>query len=168
MCDLPSLDSKSTFEDSIPTESLFLISSSDPWYGDFLIYLLTHTFYSNTSRSEKRRICCQPEITSSSVIPFIVVVLIRSYEGASHLRMPRKSLMNATRGHVVEIYLIIMLPSRKFYVLVTSCLPSFATASSLFRSVMHARYMILNPVLRPLHCIPLLLVILLRNVVSTL
>ena len=37
-------------------ESLFLISSSDPWYGDIIIYLQTQSYRSNTSRSEQRRI----------------------------------------------------------------------------------------------------------------
>ena len=37
-------------------ETLFLISSSDPWYGDILVYLQTQTFRPNTSRSEQRRI----------------------------------------------------------------------------------------------------------------
>eukprot|EP00253_Pinus_taeda_P032963 PITA_32963 len=36
-------------------ESLFLISSSDRWYGDIIIYLQTQTYRSNTSRSEQRR-----------------------------------------------------------------------------------------------------------------
>lgn len=39
MCDLPSLEAESTYEDSIPDKSLFLISSPNPWYGDFMIYL---------------------------------------------------------------------------------------------------------------------------------
>ena len=37
-------------------ENLFLISSSNPWYGDIIIYLQTQTYRSNTSRSEQRRI----------------------------------------------------------------------------------------------------------------
>ena len=36
---------------SILDESLFLISSRDPWYGDILIYLQTQAFRSDTSRS---------------------------------------------------------------------------------------------------------------------
>lgn len=36
-------------------ESLFLISSSDPWYGDIIIYLQTQTYRSNTSHLEQRR-----------------------------------------------------------------------------------------------------------------
>eukprot|EP00253_Pinus_taeda_P028033 PITA_28033 len=37
-------------------ETLFLISSRNPWYGDTLIYLQTQTFRPNTSCSEHRRI----------------------------------------------------------------------------------------------------------------
>jgi hypothetical protein len=41
---------------SIVDESLFLISSSNPWYGDIIIYLQTQTYRPNTSRSEQKRI----------------------------------------------------------------------------------------------------------------
>ena len=37
-------------------ESLFLIGSSDPWYGDFIIYLQTQTFQPNTSHFDQRHI----------------------------------------------------------------------------------------------------------------
>jgi hypothetical protein len=37
-------------------ESLFLISSSNPWYGDIIIYLQTQKYRPNTSRSEQKRI----------------------------------------------------------------------------------------------------------------
>ena len=33
-----------------------MIGSSDPWYGDFIIYLKTQNFWPNTSRSDQRRI----------------------------------------------------------------------------------------------------------------
>ena len=35
--DLPSDSVATTSEPSFPNESLFLIGSSDPWYGDFII-----------------------------------------------------------------------------------------------------------------------------------
>eukprot|EP00253_Pinus_taeda_P023892 PITA_23892 len=35
-------------------EYLFMISSSDPWYGDIIIYLQTQTYRPNTSRSEQQ------------------------------------------------------------------------------------------------------------------
>ena len=56
LCDLPSIAIDSTMEPSILDESMFLISSSSPWYGDTLIYLQTQTFWSNTSHSQQRRI----------------------------------------------------------------------------------------------------------------
>jgi hypothetical protein len=37
-------------------ESLFLISVSDEWYGDIIVYLQTQKFRPNTSRSEQKRI----------------------------------------------------------------------------------------------------------------
>lgn len=54
--DLPSSSNDLTSEASIMDEYLFLISSSDPWYGDILVYLQTQAFRPNTSRSEQRRI----------------------------------------------------------------------------------------------------------------
>ena len=41
MCDLPCAVMESEPSDSFPDEFLFLISTTDPWYGDFLIYLQT-------------------------------------------------------------------------------------------------------------------------------
>ena len=41
MCDLPCASTKSDPSDSFPDEFLFLISTTDPWYGYFLIYLQT-------------------------------------------------------------------------------------------------------------------------------
>ena len=41
ICDLPcTTDTKEPF-DSLPDESLFLISTTDPWYGDKILYLQT-------------------------------------------------------------------------------------------------------------------------------
>ena len=56
LCDLPYDSNPTTSEPSIPDESLFLIESSDPWYGDFIIYLQTQTFRPNTSRSDQQHI----------------------------------------------------------------------------------------------------------------
>ena len=39
ICDLPCATTKSEPSDSFPDEFLFLISTTDPWYGDLLIYL---------------------------------------------------------------------------------------------------------------------------------
>lgn len=39
ICDLPSFETESTFDHYTPDESLFLIDSFDPPYGDIIIYL---------------------------------------------------------------------------------------------------------------------------------
>eukprot|EP00253_Pinus_taeda_P036332 PITA_36332 len=56
LCDLPSSSNDATSEEAIVDENLFLISSSNLWYGDIIIYLQTQTYRSNTSRSKQRRI----------------------------------------------------------------------------------------------------------------
>eukprot|EP00253_Pinus_taeda_P016312 PITA_16312 len=61
LCDLPSSSNDPTSNTRIVDESLFLIFSSGPWYGDIIIYLQTQTYRSNTSRSEKRRTRYQPK-----------------------------------------------------------------------------------------------------------
>ena len=43
MCDFPRIDTETMAEQSIADESLFLISTIDPWYGDIIAYL--HTQY---------------------------------------------------------------------------------------------------------------------------
>ena len=39
MCDLPCATTESKPSNSFPDEFMFLISTTDPWYGDLLIYL---------------------------------------------------------------------------------------------------------------------------------
>jgi hypothetical protein len=56
ICALPSADENNEPRDPLPDESLFLISTSDPWYGDILLYLQTQRFQPNISREERRRI----------------------------------------------------------------------------------------------------------------
>lgn len=53
LCDLPSSSNDETSEESIVDESLFLISTSNEWYGDIIIYLQTQKFRPNTSHSNK-------------------------------------------------------------------------------------------------------------------
>ncbi len=53
LCDLPSSFNDLTSKTSIVDETLFLISSSDSWYRDILVYLQTQTFRPNTSCSEQ-------------------------------------------------------------------------------------------------------------------
>ena len=51
MCDLPRTDTKTVVEEPIVDESLFLISTLDPWYGDIIVYLQTQSFRPEISRS---------------------------------------------------------------------------------------------------------------------
>jgi len=44
ICNLPHTDDNTNPNDSLPDESLFLISTSNPWYGDILLYLQTQRF----------------------------------------------------------------------------------------------------------------------------
>ena len=44
MCDLTYASSGYEPSDSFPDEFMFLISTTDPWYGDLLIYLQTQCF----------------------------------------------------------------------------------------------------------------------------
>lgn len=39
MCDFTHSENETEPLDSLPDESLFLIITSNPWYGDFLLYL---------------------------------------------------------------------------------------------------------------------------------
>jgi hypothetical protein len=56
ICDLPHTDEDTEPNDSLPDESLFLISMSDLWYGDILLYLQTQCFQPGISRDERRHI----------------------------------------------------------------------------------------------------------------
>ena len=44
MCDFPRTDIETVAEQPIADESLFLISTIDPWYGDIIVYLQTQSF----------------------------------------------------------------------------------------------------------------------------
>ncbi len=39
--ELPKEDEKDSGEETLPDEHIFLISSTDPWYGDLIVYLQT-------------------------------------------------------------------------------------------------------------------------------
>jgi hypothetical protein len=56
ICALPRANEDIKPRDSLPYESLFLISTSNPWYGDILLYLQTQRFQPNISHEERRRI----------------------------------------------------------------------------------------------------------------
>ena len=68
MCDFPHVDSETVAEEPIADESLFLISTLDPWYGDIITYLQTQTF--------------RPFITLGQTLFFDVVWLIRKPKGS--------------------------------------------------------------------------------------
>jgi hypothetical protein len=59
MSDFPRKDEDIFHDDSFMDEHIFLISSSDPWYGDILIYLQTLKLPQHLSRDDRRRICHQ-------------------------------------------------------------------------------------------------------------
>eukprot|EP00253_Pinus_taeda_P014232 PITA_14232 len=61
LCSLPSAATSSQIEESIPDETLFLISTLDPWYGDIIVYLQTSFFHLETSKDARRRICHQAQ-----------------------------------------------------------------------------------------------------------
>ena len=52
MCDFPNTEFEIVAENPITDESMFLISTLDPWYGDIIIYLQTQTFFPELSRSD--------------------------------------------------------------------------------------------------------------------
>ena len=52
MCDFPRTDTETLAEQPIMDESLFLISTIDPWYGDIIVYLQTQSFRPEISRSQ--------------------------------------------------------------------------------------------------------------------
>jgi hypothetical protein len=56
ICDLPSTKTENVAEDSLPDESLSLISYDDIWCGDMIIYLQTQTFWFDLSSTDRHRI----------------------------------------------------------------------------------------------------------------
>ena len=56
ICDFPHSETENVATDSLPDESLFLISTDDLWYGDIIIYLQTQTFWPTLSSTERRHI----------------------------------------------------------------------------------------------------------------
>ena len=56
MCDFPRADTETVVEEPIADESLFVISTLDPWYGDIITYLQTQTFRPDLSRSDHQKI----------------------------------------------------------------------------------------------------------------
>ena len=52
MCNFPRADTETVAEEPIGDESLFLISTLDPWYGDIIVYLQTQSFQLKISQSQ--------------------------------------------------------------------------------------------------------------------
>eukprot|EP00253_Pinus_taeda_P018187 PITA_18187 len=61
MCDFPRADTEHVPEEPIANESLFLISTVDPWYGDIIVYLQTQSFRPDISKSQRRKIRFQSQ-----------------------------------------------------------------------------------------------------------
>ena len=61
MHDFLRADTETVAEEPIADESLFLISTLDPWYGDIIVYLQTQTFRPDLSRSDRRKIRFQSQ-----------------------------------------------------------------------------------------------------------
>ena len=61
MCDFPCADTESVAEEPIVDESLFLISTLDPWYGYIIVYLQTQSFRPEISRSQRWKIRFQSQ-----------------------------------------------------------------------------------------------------------
>jgi hypothetical protein len=53
ICNFPYSATENVAVDSLPDESLFLISTDDLWYGDIIIYLQTQTFWLALSSTER-------------------------------------------------------------------------------------------------------------------
>ena len=56
ICDLPYIIETIEPFDSLPNESLFLISTTNPWYGDIILYLQTLRYHPTASHDERHRI----------------------------------------------------------------------------------------------------------------
>jgi hypothetical protein len=54
ICNFPRTDEDTEPRDSLQDESLFLISISDPWYEDIILYLQTQCFQPDISHEERR------------------------------------------------------------------------------------------------------------------
>ena len=56
ICSLPLDSPSSRSEEYIPYDTLFLISTLDPWYSDIIVYLQTSTLISELTKDARRRI----------------------------------------------------------------------------------------------------------------
>ena len=56
LSDLPGTNEVISYDESLVDDHLFLIDSSDLWYGSIIVYIQTTKFPSNVSKEERRRI----------------------------------------------------------------------------------------------------------------
>ena len=54
ICSLPTDSTPSHSEEHIPDETLFLISTRNPWYGNIILYLQTSMFRSELTKDAQR------------------------------------------------------------------------------------------------------------------
>jgi hypothetical protein len=57
ICDLPRADEDTETIDSLLDETMFLVRTFDPWYGEIILYIHTQCFQPDISHEEHRRIC---------------------------------------------------------------------------------------------------------------
>ena len=91
MCDFFRVDSETVAEEPIVDESLFLISTLDPWYGDIITYLQTQTFRPDLSRSDHRKVRFQSQQSKLLEILFIAWGQTLFFDVVSLMRKPRGS-----------------------------------------------------------------------------
>jgi hypothetical protein len=70
--DFPRLDEDVIHVDSFAYEHIFLVSSSNPWYGDIVLYLQTLKFAQHLSRDDRQRVIYQNKSIQSSTTLCII------------------------------------------------------------------------------------------------
>lgn len=56
ICSLPSKALSAGVDEQLPDETLFLICTLDPWYGDIIVYIKTSTLWSTLTTDDRQRI----------------------------------------------------------------------------------------------------------------
>ena len=162
MCDFPYADTKSEHIDSLPDESLFLISMDDPWYRDFLLYLQTQHFHPSLSRDEHHHILHHVNcylILGDALYHYGIDSILRRFLRHDEAEF---TLMTITQEHVAVTFLG-QIWLRKFYALVNFVLRSLNIVWKQSKSAPLFRFFIQRSALLLLHCIQQLLSSLLQN-----
>jgi hypothetical protein len=138
ICDFPHSATENVAVDSLPDESLFLISTDDLWYGDIIIYLQTQTFRPALSSTERRRIRYQ----ARQYIILGDTLYRRGIESVFRRCLTfdeaKKALNDCHSKHVVVICLGMLLPRRSYAQGIFGLL-CLTTALLPFRNAMPAR-----------------------------